>query len=93
MITKEDVKYLEGLAKIELTEDKRELYIKQIGDILEYIEDIQNISSDGFEIVYEHKNIFREDEADLKDEHTQKAIANSPDHIGDLFKVSQVIKQ
>ena len=40
-----------------------------------------------------HANIFREDIVLNQDNHIEKAIQNAPDHIGNLYKVSQVIKQ
>ena len=99
MINIEDVKYLEGLIKIRLTDEKRKEYAKQIDDILEYIKEISNVNlnDNGFaysDIIHKHNNIFREDEIlNIDTGHTQKALSNARDRVGDLYKVSQVLKQ
>ncbi len=93
MISKDDIKYLEGLVKVRLTDQEREQYTKEIDSILEYIKEITSINIEEFSNDHEHNNIFREDIVQEAIGHTQKAIQNSPEHIGNLYKVSQVIKQ
>jgi aspartyl-tRNA(Asn)/glutamyl-tRNA(Gln) amidotransferase subunit C len=93
-ITEDTIKYLEGLAKVKIPEGQVEKYQKEISDILGYIQEIQTLDlgdyTDGREV---HINNFREDIINQDDTHMLRALDNAPDKIGNLFKVSQVIKQ
>lgn len=95
MINTEDIKYLERLIKLELTEEKREQYAKEIDSILEYIKEINEIelSENKGDTEYSHNNIFKGDDVIESVGHTEKAIQNAPEKLGNLYKVSQVIKQ
>ena len=93
-ITADTIKYLEGLAKVKVPEGELEKYQKEISDILEYIQEIQTLDlGDYTDTREEHVNNFREDIINQDDTHMLRALDNAPDKIGNLFKVSQVIKQ
>lgn len=94
MITTDDIKYLEKLIKIELTDQKREQYRNEIDEILEYVKEVSSIDLPGAQTTeYSHNNIFKDDEIRISENHTEKALENAPEKLGDLYKVSQVIKQ
>ncbi|MEM9399388.1 MAG: Asp-tRNA(Asn)/Glu-tRNA(Gln) amidotransferase subunit GatC [Verrucomicrobiota bacterium] len=40
-----DVSYVADLARIELTEKEKELFQKQLGDVLDYVEQLQKIDT------------------------------------------------
>ncbi len=42
-ISKEDVKYIAALARIDLPEDKLEGFAKGLGDIMQYVEQLQKL--------------------------------------------------
>lgn len=42
-ITKEDVKYIAALARIDVPEDKLEGFTKTLGDIVQYVEQLQKL--------------------------------------------------
>lgn len=93
-ITADTIKYLEGLAKVKVPEGELPKYQKEISDILEYIQEIQTLDlGDYTDTREEHVNNFREDIINQDDTHMLRALDNAPDKIGNLYKVSQVIKQ
>lgn len=93
-ITEETIKYLEGLAKVKIPEGQVEKYQKEISDILGYIQEIQTLDLGDYTDTKEsHINNFRDDVVNQDDTHILRALSNAPDKIGNLFKVSQVIKQ
>ena len=42
-VTKEDVKYIAALARIDVPEDKLEGFTKTLGDIVHYVEQLQKL--------------------------------------------------
>lgn len=93
-ITEDTIKYLEGLAKVKIPTGELEKYQKEISDILEYIQEIQTLDlGDYADIKESHVNNFRNDVINQDDTHILRALDNAPDRIGNLYKVSQVIKQ
>jgi aspartyl-tRNA(Asn)/glutamyl-tRNA(Gln) amidotransferase subunit C len=93
-ITEETIKYLEGLAKVKIPDGRVEKYQKEISDILGYIQEIQTLDLGDYTDIREgHVNNFREDVINQDDTHILRALKNAPDSIGNLYKVSQVIKQ
>ena len=42
-ISKEDVKYIAALARIDVPEDKLEGFTKTLGDIVQYVEQLQKL--------------------------------------------------
>jgi aspartyl-tRNA(Asn)/glutamyl-tRNA(Gln) amidotransferase subunit C len=92
-ITSEDIKYLEGLARLKVDEADISKYAEQISDVLDYVKEIQTLDFDDSDVRDVHTNDFREDDINQDDTHILRAIQNAPDHIGNLYKVSQVIKQ
>ncbi len=74
MITKEDVKKVARLAKLNMSEAETELYTVQLGNIMEMIDDMLEVDCDGIEplrSVCEIKAHLREDkitETDISDQ-------------------------
>ena len=93
-ITTQEIINLENLSKIRLTEEERIKFASEMSDVLEYIKEIQNVELAESDVEHIHSNVFKSDEVkNVEGEHIVNAIQNAPDHIGDLYKVSQVIKQ
>jgi aspartyl-tRNA(Asn)/glutamyl-tRNA(Gln) amidotransferase subunit C len=93
-LTIEDVERIARLANLELTRDEKELFTKQLADILAYAEQVQAVDTTGVEATA-HVNahgVERPDEAkpslDVVD-----AVANAPDAAPEagLFRVPRVI--
>ena len=45
MITIKDVEHVAKLARLELTEEEKELYTKQLGDVLKYVEQMNEVDT------------------------------------------------
>ena len=92
MITTDNVKHVAKLARLELTEEETEKYSKQLGDILKYVEQMNEIDTTGIEPmphaipVY---NVMREDV--VKYEQTKdEMMANAPFEEDGFFRVPKI---
>jgi len=92
-ITTKDVEHIAKLAKLSLSEDEKKSYAKQLGDILEYVEKLDELDTESVKPlshVMDIANAFREDKPgqslDQKD-----ALSNAPNSDGEFFKVPKVI--
>ena len=92
--TKKDIEKLAGLARIELTEEEKERFAKQISSILDYVKQVQEIDASAikdFTYLLELTNIWREDEIEQSKE-TKKIINQFPEKAGNLNKVKAVLE-
>ena len=48
MITIKDVEHVAKLARLELTEEEKELYTKQLGDVLKYVDQMNEVDVSGY---------------------------------------------
>ena len=92
MITKDDVKHVAKLARLKLTEEEIETYSKQLGDILKYVDQMNEIDTTGVEPM-PHPipvfNVMREDE--VKYEQTKaEMMANAPYEEDGFFRVPKI---
>lgn len=93
IIKKEDVEYLGRLARIELTEEEKKKFEKELGKILEYISKLNEVNTENIEPTYHVlplKNVFRDD---IPESSTSKEeiLKNAPDKDDDFFKVPRII--
>lgn len=92
MISTDDVKHVAKLARLELTEEEINKYSKQLGDILKYVEQMNEVDTTGVEPmphaipVY---NVMREDI--VKYEQTkEEMMANAPFEEDGFFRVPKI---
>jgi len=93
-ISREEVTYIAGLARLTLTDAEIELYAQQLSDILGYIEQLNELDVDTVEPmshVLDIINVMREDKH-LPSLSREEVLANAPDHDGEHFKVPRVVK-
>jgi aspartyl-tRNA(Asn)/glutamyl-tRNA(Gln) amidotransferase subunit C len=93
-ISRDEVKYIAGLARLTLSEDEITLYAQQLSDILGYIEQLNELDVDNVEPmshVLDIINVMREDKH-LPSLSREEVMANAPDHDGEHFKVPRVVK-
>lgn len=93
MISKQDIESVALNARLELDEDEKELYAKQLNDILNHAQDLEEINTEDVPPtvhILPIKNVFRED---VVGEHlpNEKAIANAPEAEGNFFKVPKIL--
>jgi aspartyl-tRNA(Asn)/glutamyl-tRNA(Gln) amidotransferase subunit C len=94
-LTIADVERIATLAQLELTDDEKHLFTRQLADILAYAEQVQAIDTSGVPATA-HVNTAQR--AEREDEPrpclpVEEAIANAPDAAPDagLFRVPRVI--
>jgi aspartyl-tRNA(Asn)/glutamyl-tRNA(Gln) amidotransferase subunit C len=93
LITKEDVDHVALLSRLELTGEERELYTRQLNDILEHFQSLQRLDTGNVQPtahVLPLKNVLRED---WVGQHIsrEEALANCPDRDENYFKVPRII--
>ena len=94
-LTIADVERIAALAQLELTEEEKHLFTKQLADILQYAEQVQAIDTSGVPPT-DHINSTQRTERDDEPRPclpTDAALANAPDAALDagLFRVPRVI--
>ncbi|MGI6702940.1 MAG: Asp-tRNA(Asn)/Glu-tRNA(Gln) amidotransferase subunit GatC [Clostridia bacterium] len=93
MITKEDVEYVAGLARLELTEEEKEEFAKTLGDILEYVQRLEDVDTGSVQTtahILPLINVYREDEVEPSVDR-ERILANAPDTLNGCFRVPRVI--
>ena len=92
MITIKDVEHVAKLARLELTEEKKELYTKQLGDVLKYVDQMNEVDTSNVKPmaqVVDLVNVMREDVVHY--DHTKEELmANAPDEENGFFKVPKI---
>ena len=93
MISTRDVEHVALLARLELTAEEKELYTKQLNDILLYADMLNQLNTDGVPPtahVLPLHNVFRDD---VPGEHltTEDVLANAPRRDGPFFIVPKIV--
>lgn len=63
-ITIKDVEYIAHLSRLEITEEEKSQFAKELSDILEHVNRLSKINTDNVEPTYfavDTKNVYRED--------------------------------
>ena len=94
-LTIADVERIAALAQLELSDEEKHLFTKQLADILHYAEQVQSLDTSGVPPT-DHVNGVQQAERDDEPRpslSTQEAIGNAPDAAPDvgLFRVPRVI--
>lgn len=94
-VSKEDVKHIADLARIELTEEESERFTREISDVLGYIAQLGEVDTENVEPISQVTgkiNVFREDAAVDCSEETKAIMAeNYPDSQDGYIKVKQIL--
>mgnify|MGYP005754450463 FL=1 len=92
MITIKDVEHVAKLARLELTDDEKELYTKQLGDVLKYVDQMNEVDTTNVKPmtqVIDFVNVMREDKVYY--EHTKEELmSNAPEEENGFFKVPKI---
>jgi len=94
-ITREEVKKVAHLARLELNENEINNHVEQLEKILEYIKQLEKIDTEDIPCTtraIEVLNVFRKDEKKNFD-FTQELLELSPSREDDYFKVPKIIKE
>ena len=93
-ITPEQVDYVAHLSRLELSEDEKRRFSRQLDDILQYVEKLNELDTENVEPlvhVAPRQNVFRPDAAG--DSLSRKdALSNAPQQGEGCFKVPRIIE-
>lgn len=93
-ITKEDVAYVASLAQLELDASAQERLVHEMGEILNYMDKLNALNTDGVEPMMhalELSNVFREDIVG-KSLSRETALKNAPQHDDEYFIVPKILE-
>lgn len=92
-ITRKDVEYVAGLARLELSEEEMTMYEKELLDVLGFIDKLNELDTEGVEpMVYALPggNVLRSDE--LKESmDVEDVLFNAPEREDDYFRVPKIL--
>ena len=94
VIDKETVEKVANLAKLELDEAEKEVLIKDMSEILDFMAKLNEIDTTGVEpLVYmtDEMNVYREDVI-KQDITTDEGLKNAPKHTDEYFLGAKVIE-
>lgn len=95
-ITREEVLHVaNNLARLALDEDEVKRLQYELGRIIEYFQQLQELDTEDVEItshVVPMINVFREDEVGPSLDR-EKVLANAPDRIEGFFRVPRIIEE
>lgn len=94
IINKQEIEHVAHLARLEIAEDKIEVFTEQMNNILEHISMLNKVDTDNVPPTYHvlpEKNVWRED-AVKPSLSREEALANAPEQENGCFKVLKVIE-
>lgn len=92
MITVKDVEHVAKLARLELTEEEKEKFTKQLGDVLKYVEQMNEVDTTGVKPMahaFDVVNVMREDKV-VYEQTKAELMSNSPEEENGFFKVPKI---
>lgn len=92
MITVQDVEHVAKLARLELTEEEKIKFTTQLGDVLKYVDQMNEVDTTGVEPMahaIDFVNVMRED-AVKYEEDKKTLMANAPYEEDGFFRVPKI---
>ena len=92
-VSKEEIKHIANLARLELNEDEIDNYIENLQDILDFADVVNNAPVQDLDITIETneaKNVFRKDEVKIFEDN-EALLANAKEKERNMFKIPKVI--
>lgn len=96
MITVKELEHITTLARIKLSDEDKESFVKEFDSILAYIDELKKISveMDAEARMGAVKNVMREDVSkDTSPEDRERLLAEAPYREGDFIAVKKIIAQ
>lgn len=95
MITEKEVKHIAELAHLKLTEEEIETFTRQLGDILDYFEKLDELDTE--EVIptaytVPMKNVMRKDKVESSLE-KEEVLKNAPDKRRGQFQVPPIVNE
>lgn len=92
MITIEDVEHVAKLARLELSEEEKIKFTTQLGDVLKYVEQMNEVDTSNVEPMahaVDFVNVMRDDIVNYEQTHDE-LMQNAPDSENGFFKVPKI---
>ena len=92
MITIQDVEHVAKLDRLEITDEEKVKFSKQLGDVLKYVEQMNEVDTTNVEPlshVVDFNNFMREDEISY-DCTKEQLMMNAPEEENGFFKVPKI---
>lgn len=93
-ITKQEVEHVARLARLELSEQQKNMFTEQLSNILTYVEQLNELDTKSVEPtshVLDISNVMRED-VPHESLPQEKALANAPDKAAGHYRVPKIIE-
>ncbi len=93
-INEETIRYVAALAKLAVSEDEKQKAMQDLDRILDYIETMNGLDTEGVEPmshVLPIRNVFREDEVTNGDDR-EELLRNAPKRIDGSFAVPKTVE-
>jgi len=91
-----DLDHVAKLARLGLSEEEKKKYGQQLGQILDYIEQLKEVNTEDVQVTSHAtrvKNVARSDEAKVsQDEQIAKLVGGAPEHERGFVKVKKVFE-
>ncbi len=92
-VSKEELLHIANLARLELKDSEVENYLKNLDNILEFSNIINNAPIENLDITIganEAKNVFRKDEVKVFEDN-EALLKNAPTQESNMFKIPKVL--
>ena len=92
-ISPEEVAKVARLSRLDLPQDKLELFAGQLGDILDYMDKLGELDTADVEPMYSpvtHTTVLRDDEP-RKEHERSEILSNAPEQDGQFFIVPRIV--
>ena len=92
-VSKEEIEHIAKLANLNLTEKEIEKYVKDMDNIINFMEVLNGVDVEGVEAsktALENYNVFRKDEIE-EFENPEILLENSMDKEDNMFKIPKII--
>jgi aspartyl-tRNA(Asn)/glutamyl-tRNA(Gln) amidotransferase subunit C len=93
MLSPDEVKKVAQMARIELSESEIDKFQKDLSSILDYVDELKNVGTEGLEIVSNVtglENVERLDEPKAV-EYQDQIMANAPERKENYYKVKSIL--
>ena len=93
-ISEDEVKHIASLAKLELNDSEIEKYAKDLGEIAEFVEKLNEVKTDGVKPtahILDIKNVFRKDEKKESFDR-EEILKNAPSKDAGCISVPKVVE-
>ena len=92
MITIKDVEHVAKLARLELTEEEKEKFTKQLGDVLKHVDAMNEVDTSNVEPMahaIDFVNVMRDDKV-YYEQTKEELMKNAPDEENGFFRVPKI---